>query len=364
MKITGIDTGRIAIPMKKAFKTALRTVTTAETVLVRVECDDGSIGWGEAPPTLAITGDSMGGIEAFIDWMGPQLVGEDPTRLERIMAVLHRGSVRNTSAKAALDMAIYDLASKAAGLPLYRFLGGFRDGLETDYTVSVNPPEEMGEDAARFVSEGYKLLKIKVGGGELAEDLRRIEAIRKRVGSEVGLKLDANQAWDAKGAVAAIRTIEKEGLGVELVEQPVKAWDLEGLERVTKSVDMPIMADESVFSPEDAAALLRRGAADLINIKLMKAGGLHRAIAICKAAESFGVPCMVGSMIESHVGVTAAAHLAAAMRNVVTCDLDAPILMASNPVRGGIAYEGMKISLPQTPGLGIAGVEGFVPDRR
>ena len=97
----------------------------------------------------------MGGIEAFIAWMSPQLVGEDPTRIERVMAVLHRGSVRNTSAKAALDMAIYDLAAKAAGPPLYRFLGGARDELETDYTVSVNGPEEMGEDAARFVVEGY-----------------------------------------------------------------------------------------------------------------------------------------------------------------------------------------------------------------
>jgi L-Ala-D/L-Glu epimerase len=364
MWISAISMGRIAIPMKKAFKTALRTVTTAETVVVKIECDDGSVGWGEAPATLAITGDSLGGIEAFLDWMRPQLIGEDPTRIERVMSVLHRGSVRNTSAKAALDMAIYDLAAKAAGLPLYRFLGGFRDELETDYTVSVNPPAEMGEDAARFASEGYRLLKIKVGGGELGEDLKRIEAIRKRAGSEVGLKLDANQAWSAKGAIRAIHTIEREGWGVELVEQPVKAWDIEGLERVTKSVEMPIMADESVFSPEDAAAVLRRGAADLINIKLMKAGGIHGALAICKAAEAFGVPCMVGSMIESHLGVTAAAHFAAAMKNVTTCDLDAPILMASNPVRGGVVYEGMKISLSEAPGLGIEGVEGFVPERR
>lgn len=364
MRISEISTGRIAVPMKKAFKTALRTVTTAETVVVKVECDDGTVGWGEAPATLAITGDSLGGIEAFIEWMRPQLVGEDPTRIERIMSVLHRGSVRNTSAKAALDMAIYDLAAKAAGLPLYKFLGGFRDELETDYTVSVNSPEEMGEDAARFASEGYKLLKIKVGGGELGEDLKRIEAIRKRVGSEVGLKLDANQAWSAKDAICAIHVIEREGLGVELVEQPVKAWDLDGLERVTKSVDMPIMADESVFSPEDAAAVLKRGAADLINIKLMKAGGLFKAMAICKAAESFGVPCMVGCMIESHIGATAASHFAAAMRNVTMCDLDAPILMASNPVRGGVAYEGMKIGLSDAPGLGITGVEGFVPDKR
>lgn len=359
MRIVDIVTDRIAVPMKKPFKTALRTVTTAETVIVRILCDDGSVGWGEAPPTMAITGDSIGGIEAFVAWMRPQLLGEDPRLLERIMEILHRGSVRNTSAKAALDMAIYDLASKAAGQPLYRFLGGYRDELETDYTVSVNTPGEMGEDAARFVAEGYTMLKIKVGNGGLLEDLRRIEEIRKRVGDGIALKLDANQAWSAKEAISAIKTMERGGLGIELVEQPVKAGDLEGLERVTKSVDTLVMADESVFSPEDASAVLRRGAADLINVKLMKTGGLHRAVAICKMAESFRIPCMVGSMIESHLGVTAAAHLAAGMKNVTMCDLDSAILMASNPVVGGVAYAGMRIGLPEAPGLGISGVDGL-----
>lgn len=354
MIIQNIEVKRFSVPLKKPFKTALRTAYTLDSILVKITCDNGLVGWGEASATVVITGDSIESIEAAIaNTMMPQLIGKNLLAYEHVFHTLHQSMVGNSSAKAAVDMALYDLIAQRCNLPLYQLLGGYQNQLETNYTVSVNSPQEMGEDAAEYLKQGFNVLKIKVGKDNIDDDILRIQEIRKSVGNQVKIRLDANQGWEMKEAIRSIRKMEDMGLNIELVEQPVKAHDIEGLKRVTHAVDTPIMADESVFTPAQAFEILHTRAADLINIKLMKSGGIFKAQLINQMAEECGVQCMVGSMIESRLSVTAAAHFAASKKNITRFDFDAPLMLLNDVVDGGVVYEGRRMTLPDMPGLGI-----------
>ena len=357
MKINKVETFRGAVPLTKPFKTALRTVEKAESIYVKISCDNGIVGWGEAPPTHVITGDSLSSIEYAINGIfSPFLAGKTLLNYEEIFQELSSILVGNSSAKAAVDMALYDCLSQHCSLPLYQFLGGFRNEIETDYTVSVNSPGEMAEDASEYIKKGFTVLKIKVGIGDIETDVLRIREIRSRIGFGIKLRLDANQGWKPKEAVKAIRKIEDSGLQLELVEQPVKAVDIEGLKQVTDSVETPIMADESVFTAKQAFEVLKTRSADFINIKLMKSGGIYQAQKINQLAEACGVECMVGSMIETRLGISAAAHFAASKKNITRFDLDAPLMLASDNIEGGIEYKGRMITFPDSTGLGIKNV--------
>ncbi|SMP54728.1 dipeptide epimerase [Anoxynatronum buryatiense] len=353
MKITDIQVKRLRIPLKKPFKTALRTVEAVEDILITIHTDTGDIGYGEAPPTAVITGDTREGIEgAILGHIKPRLLGLPVVELETIMERLHTALVGNTSAKAAVDMALYDLFARYHQAPLFRLLGGARQTLATDLTISVNDSAEMAEDARQAVLLGYSTLKIKVGK-DPQQDLKRIKALRQTLGDGVTLRLDANQGWTPREAVKLIRQMEEADLGIELVEQPVKAGDLEGLKYVTQQVETLILADESVFSPLDALRIMQERAADLINIKLMKTGGIHQALKICALAEIYGMECMMGCMLESRLSVAAAAHVAAG-RNIITrCDLDGPGLCADDPWQGGPVFDHAAITMSKEAGLGI-----------
>lgn len=356
MKITQIAVGEIKIPLARPFKTALRTVERVEDIVVRVTAENGMTGYGEAPPTAVITGDTKGSVVCAIkEFIAPALVGMDILSLEEVMERLHHAVKGNSSAKAAVDMALYDLWGKVLGQPLYRLLGGYRNSFETDITISVGPVPQMVEDSLAAVKDGYRILKIKVGKEGVA-DIPRIAAIRKAVGKEVRLRVDANQGWKVKDSIRIISAMEDAGLDIELVEQPVAARDIDGLEKITRAVYTPILADESVFSPLDALEIIRRGAADLVNIKLMKAGGIHEAIKICDIASLYGVECMMGCMLESKLAVSAAAHLTAARGIVTRADLDGPSLCSIDPYEGGPDYDGATIRMNDLPGIGITGV--------
>lgn len=361
MKITEIQIGKISIPLKKPFKTALRRVDSAEDIIVKVIADTGETGFGNAPPTAVITGDSQDSVVAAIrDTLGPRMLGMDVENLEGIMTSLDSGMLHNHSAKAALDIAVHDLFGKRFGLPLHTYLGGFRTQMETDLTISLNGPEEMVRDSLEAVGAGYTAIKLKVGG-DVALDFERVKAIRNAVGDRVQIRLDANQGWSPKEAVRIIRRLEAEGLGIELIEQPVKAHDFAGLKYVTDRVETDIMADESAFGPLEVMRLLSQRACDLINIKLMKAGGLHNAVKIASFAETMDVQCMMGCMLESKVGITAAACLAAGRRIVTRADLDAAVLLAEDPVVGGATFAGNRLQVSDAPGLGIVDVQGWQP---
>ena len=355
MKILDIQTGRISLPLARPFKTALRTVETLSDIVVRVITDEGE-GYGEAPPTAVITGDTDGSILCAVhDYIRPALVGMDVLDLPACMEKLNACMVHNTTPKAAVDMALYDLWARAQKQPLYKLLGGARACFKTDITISVNPVSQMVKDSLDAVKQGFDILKIKVGK-EGEKDVERIAAIREAVGPDVQLRVDANQGWEATQAVRIIRAMEDRGLDLDLVEQPVPAEDIDGLEHVTRSVSTPILADEAVFSPRDAETILRRRAANLINIKLMKTGGIWNALKICRMAEEHGVECMIGCMLESRLSVAAAAHLAAGQGIVTRADLDGPSLCAIDPYAGGPAFQGPEIAMTADVGVGVTGV--------
>ena len=249
MKITQVKLGRISTPLRVPFKTALRTVSSVEDVIVELHTDTGAVGYGEAPPTGVITGDTTGAIIGAIrDHIAPAILGRDLDEFEDLTAAVQKALVHNTSAKAAVDMALWDLLGQKYSAPVYRMLGGARSNIVTDITISVNPPEEMARDARTAIQRGYDCLKVKVGiDPEL--DVARLAAVREAVGKDVKLRIDANQAWNAKQAVRILDQMQEKGLDIEFVEQPVPAADLEGMQYVTRHASVPVLADESVFSP-------------------------------------------------------------------------------------------------------------------
>ena len=262
----------------------------------------------------------------------------------------------NTSAKAAVDMALWDLYGQLYNIPVYKLLGGGRKKIVTDITISVNDPETMAKDALTAVARGYDCLKMKVGINP-EQDVARLSAVRKAVGKDVVIRIDANQAWQPKQAVRILNQMQEKGLDIELVEQPVKAHDFEGLKYVTQRSSVPVLADEAVFSPEDAMTIMKMGAADLINIKLMKCGGLYNALKIASAAQVFGVECMIGCMLEAKISVNAAVHLSCAKNIITRVDLDGPVLCSEDPILGGAVFNEKEITVSDAPGLGILGIE-------
>lgn len=353
MKIEEIHVGQITVPLKKPFRTALRTVHSVNDVLVKIITDTGHIGYGEAAPTAVITGDTFGSIKTAIeDYIGPQLIGIDIGNIEEIMMRVNHSLLKNTSPKAAVDMAIYDLFGQLHNSPLYKLLGGYRKELTTDLTISADTPEKMAKNSIEAIRLGFKTLKIKVGMDSRL-DMERIKAIREAIGYEIALRLDANQGWLPKEAVVLIRGMEDNGYNIEFVEQPVHASDLIGLKYVTDNVSVPVVADESVFSPIDAINIIQNRVADMVNIKLMKTGGIHNALRICSVAEAYGVECMIGCMMESKLSVSAAAHLAASKSIITKFDLDAPQYCSEDPVDGGPNFNACSIVLNEEPGLGF-----------
>ena len=265
MKITDIRFGMLRVPLKTPFKTALRTVDMVEDIVVIVNTDTGHVGYGEAPATAVITGDTHGSIvEAIRHYISPRLIGADVADLNRITRLVQGAMEKNSSAKAAVEIAVYDLFGQLYGAPLYRLLGGGDPVITTDITISVDYIDKMVADSISAVDRGFESLKIKVGK-DMGVDVERVKAIYAAVEGRALLRLDANQGWTAKQAVHAIGTLEDAGVRLELVEQPVKAHDLEGMKYVTERVNTPIMADESVFGPREVIDLIRMRAADIIN---------------------------------------------------------------------------------------------------
>jgi o-succinylbenzoate synthase len=360
MKITGFKLAKVRVPLITPFKTALRTVTQIEDIILMIETDTGHIGYGEAPATAVITGDTHGSIiDALRLHILPAIVGMDTAQLADITAAIQGAIVHNTNAKAAAEIAVYDLCAQDKNQPLYMFLGGGEPRLTTDLTISVDNVDKMVADSLLAVKAGYKLLKIKVGK-DINLDIERVKAIYAAIDGRSHLLLDANQGWTAEQTVSALDTLERAGVKLEMIEQPVKADDIDGMQFITQRVSTPVMADESAFNLGQVVEILERKAADIINIKLMKTGGLSNAIAIANTASTFGAECMIGCMLETSISVSAAAHFAVAHAHVITrIDLDGPALGAFDPVQGGTTFDGPSIVLGDGPGLGIKSITGL-----
>lgn len=353
MRIIEITIGEISIPLKSPFVTALRKVTEVSSVIVKVTTNTGHVGYGEAPCTAQVTGDTKGSIgHAILQHIKPNIMGMEIADIEKVMHRIDKSMRGNSSAKAAVDIAIYDLYGQLYNAPVYQLLGGHKKELLTDLTISIGEVDTMIEESRMAISQGFHVLKIKCGSSGL-DDIEKIKKISAAIGSKVKLRIDANQGWGPKESVRIIKTLEDAGVNMELVEQPVAFWDYRAMAYIAQNVTTPIAADESIFTPRQAVDLLNMGGADIINIKLMKTGGIHNALKICAVAEAYGVECMIGSMLESNLSVSAAAHLAGAKRIITKIDLDTPLLCQTDAVYGSLKYIDDRIKIVGEVGMGF-----------
>lgn len=351
MKIKDIRYEKLRVKLDRPFVVAIGVIESCETLIVRVDTDEGIVGYGEASPFVPVTGELLDTIPQFIDMFKPHLVGLDPLELDKIHSVMNRLTVGNTSAKAGIDIALYDIWGKRMNEPVYKLLGGARKSFVTDMTVGLSDPETMAQEATSYVREGYKVIKIKAGL-DPDNDIRAIRLIREAVGADIALRVDANQGWDVRTAISTIRAYEE--FGVEAVEQPLPYWDLDGLAIVRNHSRIRVMADESLHSPQDALRLVKKEAMDTFNIKLMKSGGLYPALKINAIGESCGVNCMVGCMLETRLGITAAASLVAGQKNITEADLDSFRHYDEDcGISGGFTVSDSVMTMLDEPGLGV-----------
>lgn len=356
MKITGLQLIEEDIPLKQPFVTSKRRIDVIRDYVVKLSTDEGLVGYGACAPTPVITGDTVGSVlYAINEVYAPLLVGAEAD--EALLPAVQAALFHNTSPKAAVDIALYDLLAKKRGVPLYEYLGGTAGDkhLETDATVSLGTPEAMVAEAQKHLAGGFTALKIKLGGPR-AEDVKRLSALAAVIGGGISVRLDANQAWSVDDAIYVCVAAEELGLNIELVEQPVHYTDLEGMAAVTHAVPFRVLADESVFSPSDALRLIKMGGCDMVNIKLMKCGGIYEALKIHRAAADNGIECMLGCMMEGPVSVTAAAHFAAGT-GIGCLDLDPPYLCRQYSLESTASYAGKNIDISSGGnGLGITKV--------
>ncbi len=328
MKIVSIETEIKKIPLKTPFITALRRVENVEFVRVRLECDNGAVGIGEAPATKAITGEGLEEILESIVSAKRVLNFHMPSSA---LEILHdkkakQFAIKNigSSAKAALDMALHSLIAQSQQIPMYHYLGIQEPiPLQTDITISLNDIPTMLEDAKKAVGSGMWILKIKLGS-----DITHAIEVTRNIAQELPhakLIIDANQSWHVEDALAYIDALRD--VKLELIEQPVVAKDLQGLKRITNHSTVPILADEAVFTLEDAKKVVETKSANMINIKLMKCGGVTKAIEILQYCRANHIQCMLGSMLEGPYSINIALHLAMAYSDVIKyIDLDSPLL--------------------------------------
>ncbi len=354
MKINSIRTTILKAPLKNPFITSLRRVDALEDLVVIIECDDGSVGYGEGAPTPVITGETVGSMIAAIEYIKPHIIGKEIEDFDTILGLMHSLILKNTTAKSALEIALYDLKAKAVKQPLYKILGGTQTHFKTDITISIGEIDKMIIDALSAVSLGYDTLKIKIGD-DPKKDIERVKAIDNALDKNIKLRLDANQGWTAKESVSLLHALEKENIIAEFIEQPVAADDMEGLLYIKQRVQTPLLADESIFSVKDARKLLEMQAIDYVNIKLAKTAGITQALELADLSKAFGVKCMIGCMLEGPISVAAGVHVASAKADIITMlDLDAVSLLASHPVDTSIVFDESDIILSDTIGLGAA----------
>ena len=355
MGIQQIEAYAVTLRYKEPFRIAPAASTESHNVIVKIVTDYDVVGWGESSPSKRVTGETPETVIKTLDRIVPKLIGECPLRIERDVELMDSIVKGSPAAKAAVDMALHDVLGKTARKPLFMLIGGYRTEVMTDKTLSIKSPREMAKDAVKAVKKGFGALKVKVGVNPV-EDVERVKKIREAVGSGTELRVDANQGWTVRQAIEVLNKMER--FEIQFAEQPVPAEDLRGLKRVRENSPIPIMADESVHSPADALRLIEAEAVDMINIKLMKSGGILKGKKIALVAEAAGVPCMIGCMGESEIGIAAGAHLAAGIRNIQYADLDSDILLKDKLVKsGGAKVKGSMRTFPKECGLGIKEID-------
>jgi L-alanine-DL-glutamate epimerase-like enolase superfamily enzyme len=355
MIISAIEVIPVRLPLREPFVISYATYPDVLSVLVRIRTRDGAEGWGEATPDPNVTGETWFGVaETLRRDLAPALLGRDARHREAALAALDARVEGAPTAKAALDIALHDLVARAIGVPLWQLLGGrARESLQISRVVSMGPPREMAAAAMRHVADGFQTVKVKVGdGANPALDVQRVAAVREAVGPDIGIKVDGNQGWRTPGiAIGAIRAMASSQPAY--IEQPVVWWDMEGLAEVRRQTGATIMIDEGCHSPRDMLRAVTLRAADLVNIKLMKTGGIFNALKLNAIAESAGITAQIGTMVESSIASAAGLHAAIAMANVKTVEMGGPLMLAEDTGDVRSWYDRNTIAVPDEPGLGV-----------
>ncbi len=350
--IQKVEIHKLFIPLKEPFIISLGAIHKVENVVVIIRTEDGCAGYGECSPYMTINGESIDTCFIVGQYFAKVLKGKSAMDIAGCMEEMDKVIYGNSSIKSAFDIALHDIASQHAGLPLYQFLGGAKNKqLETDYTVSIGDPSKMRSDAMHIKEEGYPAVKVKLGES-LEMDVERIRQIREGIGNEIPLRIDANQGWKtADNALEVLNALAQ--FNIEHCEEPILRHRFMELPKLSAASPIPIMADESLGDEHDAERLVALKACTMFNIKLGKSSGLYKGLKIAKIGAAAGIHMQVGGFMESRLGMTAAAHLALSNDHIIHCDFDTPLMYTEDPVIGGIQYlsNGI-IDVPEVPGLG------------
>jgi L-alanine-DL-glutamate epimerase-like enolase superfamily enzyme len=351
MPIRSLTVARLRMPLANPYTIAYETVVAAENILVRVRDERGRSGFGVAAPDEAVTGETLEASARAIDEViRPHVVGTDPERVARLSVSLERLARKAPAARAAVEMAVWDLLGRRAGLPLYRLLGGFRTRIITSVTIGISSLRETLAEARERMGQGFQVLKIK-GGRNVDEDVERLLRLRELVGPRIRLRFDANQAYTAEQALELVERTKAARL--EVIEQPTPRDELRALRTVQRKSPIPVMADESILDLFDAFRLARGRLADLVNVKLMKVGGILPALSAISVGHSSGLSVMVGCMDESELGIAAGLAVALARPGVVAADLDGHLDLEGDPASGILRLTRGMLHPSPAPGLGV-----------
>ncbi|USK36605.1 dipeptide epimerase (plasmid) [Bacillus sp. F19] len=351
MRITSATIYGIHLPFIEPFIISYHKYVNMPSVIVELHTDEGIIGYGEATPDEHVTGETFDGvIVALSQLILPAVKGENPFRIEAIHEKMDQLLYGNPTVKAAVDIACYDLMGKKAGVPVYDLLGGrYHDQLEVPKVLSILEPDEMAKQARKAKEEGYSSIKLKVGT-DVRKDVERIKAVRAAVGQSFPIRVDANQGWQTSSqALSVIRKIEE--CDIDWIEQPVAADDIDALAEVRSKTKIPVMIDEGLHGLKEMREVIAKKAADKINLKLMKCGGLYRGSQLVHMAEMAGMTCQVGSMVESAIASAAGLHLATAKKSIQSHELVGPLMFSKDIAH--LPFTTNSISLSKKPGFGI-----------
>jgi len=360
LEITKIEIFKLNVLLKKPFVISLGEFKDTQNTAIKIHTNqEGLYGIGEACPTSFITGDTGDSNFELAKMLAQLIKGKNPLEIEDRLYEMDRQLKLNSALISAFDMALHDILGKYTNMPLYALWGGKNNrNITTDMTVSINSPEEMAKEALAFQKAGFPAIKVKLGEGK-EKDVSRIKAIREAIGMEIPVRIDANQGWDTVTAIETLKALEK--YNIEHCEEPIPRWNNTDLAYVRSKSPIPIMADESVFNHHDAYRLASMKACDFFNIKLAKSGGLNNALKIISIAEASGIKSQVGCMLETRLALTALAHLVVARKNIVHFDMDTALMLAEDPVIGGITYhENGVIKVPDGSGLGADYDQNFL----